>query len=381
MRTSYLLLASLAATGCTKSATYGYQYRVEQQFAGGEDPEPAPVEARKLLAGAKTVAFYPPDRCVNTTDKAASEKEFRANCGVLLSLLERAAERAGYEVVSWVNLRGNNRPIDYARDASVDVLFEINEVAADEVRDVDAQRTLTFFDRGPQGDQPLTVSSAVAQRCRDWSRRDPPVSAGYSATIDIKTVSVADGRARWHYRKTLSQPTGVESPKARFVGTRAPNKAGQTTLGIGLGLAISGLVFLLADEAVNTGTDPMTGLPKEKVFGDAPYYMLVPGLIIGAGGVAIWAATGTKKPDPTDVLCLEAHVPKNGLYDAPAAVIPGEHAAASHTFSESRRDSDRGAKQKEKLTSDMIQDFVGLLVEVKSSAATQPTEQAPPPQP
>jgi hypothetical protein len=363
---------------CAKSSTYGYQYRVDQQLAGGEDPEPAPVEARRLLAGARTVAFYPPDRCVNTTEKAESEKEFRANCGALLSLLERAAERAGYEVVSWVNLRGSSRPIDYAREAKVDVLFEINEVAADEVKDVDAKRTLTFFDRNEGIDSPLNVSNGVAQRCRDWSRRDPAMSAGYVATIDIKTVSVSDGRARWHYRKTLSQPTGMESPKVRFVGRQKSNKGANTLTGIGFGFAISGLVFLLVDNAQASGTDPITGAPKKKLFGDLPYYMMIPGLALGIGGVAWLVAGGVEKPSPDEVLCNEANIPSNGMYDgAPAPVRAEGPASSQHTFDESRRGSDSGAKQKEKLTAEMISDFVKLLVDVKASAPAAVPAPAP----
>ncbi len=370
-----------AIVGCAKSSTYGYQYRVDQQLAGGEEPEPAPVEARRLLAGARTVAFYPPDRCVNTTEKAASEKEFRANCGALLSLLERAAERAGYEVVSWVNLRGNNRPIDYAREAKVDVLFEINEVAADEIKDVDAKRTMMFFDRNDGSDTPLDVSNSVAQRCRDWSRRDPAISAGYVATIDIKTVSVSDGRARWHYRKTLSLPTGMQSPKVRFAGNQKPNKGATTLAGAGFGFAISGLVLLIVDSSQASGTDPFTGQPKEKLFGDLPYYMLIPGLVLGAGGIAWLIAGGQSKPSPDEVLCNEKNIPSNGMYDGVAATTPAEGPASSqHTFDESRRGSDAGAKQKEKLTAEMISDFVKLLVDVKASApAAAPAPATPAP--
>jgi hypothetical protein len=53
---------AVAVAGCT-TTTYGYQYKMQQQFTGGE--EPAPREARELLANAKTVAFYPPGYCVS----------------------------------------------------------------------------------------------------------------------------------------------------------------------------------------------------------------------------------------------------------------------------------------------------------------------------
>lgn len=382
--TSWVCLLAMFAN-CTSYTTQGYQYRFDQQLAGGEDPEPAPVEARQLLAGARTVAFFPPDRCVNTTDKAESEKEFRASCGVLLSLLERAAERAGYEVVSWVNLRGTQRPIDYAREAKVDVLFEINEVATDTIRDVDAKRTLTFFDRTTAGDQPLTVTAPVAERCRGWSaQRDPQISIGDVGTIDIKTVSVADGRARWHYRKTLSRPTGLAPAKARFIARNQPNRATQALLTIGGVNLIVGVVFAGVDEAASRTEDPVTGELQGKTFGDYPYYLIAAGAVALTAGLVLGAVTGPRKPEPDRVLCLESTIPSNGSLEG--AVTPTQAPASSqHTFDESRRGSDPHAEERKRLTSDMIQDFVQLLAEVKSSApraetsAPQPVPAAPPP--
>src|SRR5262249_10327412 len=158
-----------------------------------------PVEARQLLARARTIAFYPPDTCLNTTPTdSQQDKVLRARCGVLLSKLERDAERAGYEVVSWVNLRGNQRPIDYARDAKVDVLFEINELSPQRIKASESKRNLAFFERDDNGvDRDLAVSTVVGQRCHDWAKQsDKDLIAGLKSTLDIKTVSVADGRAR-----------------------------------------------------------------------------------------------------------------------------------------------------------------------------------------
>ena len=152
---------------CSHASTYGYQSTFDKQFFGNEDPEPPPVEARQLLASARTVAFYPPDTCLNATPtESQQDKVLRARCGVLLSKLERDAERAGYEVVSWVNLRGAQRPIDYARDAKVDVLFEINELSPQRIKASESKRKLAFFERGDTGvDSDLDVSTAVGQRC------------------------------------------------------------------------------------------------------------------------------------------------------------------------------------------------------------------------
>ena len=92
--------------GCKTPPTYGYHYEMAQQFGNAETPERANHEARALLAAAKTVAFYPPDLCLNTdtTRDGNHNKLVQANCGVLLSTLERAAERAGYEVLTPLDL-------------------------------------------------------------------------------------------------------------------------------------------------------------------------------------------------------------------------------------------------------------------------------------
>ncbi|HSD87258.1 MAG TPA: hypothetical protein VLB44_07075, partial [Kofleriaceae bacterium] len=316
-------------SGCGHTATYGYQYRVDQQFGGGEESEPPPVEARQLLANAKTVAFYPPDMCLD--NKQQGTRSIVARCGTVLSELERDAERAGYEVVSWVNLRGDKRPIEYAREANVDVLFEINELLPQQVSDSEVQRTLTFFERDEHGnDKDLGVSQSVAERCRKWATRDQPVTPGLTSTLDIKTVSVTDGRARWHYRKTVSQATGQEFPQVRFVGTTMPSTAGQKVMGAGLGVALSGVIFALVDSSVNSGTDPVTGEPKMKVFGSAPYYMIGIGGALAVVGIGLMVSTGQAKPEPGNVLCLEEHVPK----DTPKQQTDSGPVSSEHKFSE-----------------------------------------------
>jgi len=375
--------ATSMTTACVKTTVYGYQ-SVYQVSSTGEDPEPAPVEARQLLAGAKTVAFYPPDRCINTTDKAEVEKEFRANCGVLLSLLERAAERAGFEVVSWVNLRGSSRPIDYARDAKVDVLFEINEVASEPIGSSNAQRTLAFFDRTSSGDQPLNVGGGTAGRCHSWSvAHDKAPYLGDTATIDIKTVSVSDGRARWHYRKTLSRTSGEQAPKARFTGRTEPSKAGNVLGGIGLGTLLVGGIFWLVDEGVSNMADPVTGVTQDKVFGDAPIYMMIGGALLLTGGIVLMATQGQKKPTADEVLCLDDHVPPDGLYDATYAAGPSVQQSgggSTHTFTEAGQSNDEVMKKKsrEKAVEEIVQDFVDLLIQVKATARPPASTTTPP---
>src|SRR5262245_2408776 len=361
-----LCVGSLFA--CGHATTYGYQSTFDKQFLGNEEPEPPPVEARQLLAGARTVAFFPPDTCLNATPtESQQDKVLRARCGVLLSKLERDAERAGYGVVSWVNLRGTQRPIDYARDAKVDVLFEINELSPQRIKAGEARRKLAFFERDDHGvDRDLDVSSAVGRRCYEWATQGGKDEvAGLKSTLDIKTVSVADGRARWHYHRTVSTSADKQSPKVRFVGVSKSNRAGQTLMGAGLGLILTGVVFALVDEATASMTDPITGMPNGKTFGDFPYYLMAAGGIAGVAGLGVTVATGQSKPPPEDVLCLDAHVPANGAVEG-AVVAPGQ-VASHHMFSETSAGSADEALSAliDKLAVDRVSEFVTILTEIR----------------
>lgn len=363
-------MAACMVAGCGHTSTYGYQYRIDQQFGGGEESEAPPPEARQLLAQAKTVAFFPPDTCLDNKQQAAHS--IVARCGVVLSQLERNAERAGYEVVSWVNLRGERRPIEYAREANVDVLFEINELLPQRVDDRDVQRTLTFFEREENGaDRDLAVPQSIAARCQAWATRDQAVSPGLTSTLDIKTVSVSDGRARWHYRKTVSQATGQEYPKVRFVGKTTPHPAGQRVLGVGIAFVITGVVFALVDSSVNSGTDEITGEPKEKVFGPYPWYMVGAGAAITALGIGITAATGQKKPEPGNVLCLEERAAKDSVTPRNDDPVSSEH-----RFSESRR-ADPLAKQEEKLAVERANEFFTVVAKIRETTTVAPAPSAP----
>jgi hypothetical protein len=366
---------------CAHTSTYGYESTFDKQFLGSEDPEPPPVEARQLLASARTVAFYPPDACLNTTSaETQQDKVLRARCGVLLSKLERDAERAGYEVVSWVNLRGNQRPIDYARDAKVDVLFEINELSPQRIKASESKRKLAFFDRDDNGvDHDLAVSSVVGRRCYEWAKQSKDEIVGLKSTLDIKTVSVADGRARWHYRRTVSTTADEQSPKVRFVGASQSNKAGQTLLGSGLGLILVGVVFAVVDEATAGMVDPTTGMATGKSFGDAPYYLIAAGGVAGLAGLGITVVTGQSRPPPDDVLCLESHAVADGTVQG-AVVAPG--ATASHQmFNETTAGSADEALSAliDKLAVDRVSEFVTILTEIHHVPPRPPVPPSPTP--
>jgi hypothetical protein len=367
------LYFAVVVAGCKTPPTYGYHYEMAQQFGGAETPEGANHEARALLAAAKTVAFYPPDLCLNTdtAHDGKHDKLVQANCGVLLSTLERAAERAGYEVLSWQNLRGQKRPIEYAREGNVDVLFEINELDLDNVVDSQVQRTLTFYKVDDAGRSSLQVPQTVAQRCAAYSASlDPIQTAGLSGTIDIKTVSVADGRDRWHYRKTLSQAVGRTYPEVGFKAQPKPNRAATVLGGVGGGAVIVGLTFLLVS-AVTTN-DPSTGEMKAD-FGSVPTYLIIGGAVLGAAGIAIGIAA-QDSTGPEDVLCMQ---PAAAGPTASPAMMGPDPMTSQVRLSETTG-NDPLQREREQLRDAMVVDFINVLTEVHHNAPPPPAPSVDP---
>lgn len=355
MRCLVVLVSALA--GCAPTTTYGYQYRLEQQFGtGGSEPEAPNVEARQLLAQAKTVAFYPPDSCVNT-QTANDKRELGAGCGTVMSKLERAAEQAGYEVVSWQNLRpsreSDKRPIDYARDSHVDVLFEINELDVTTVDDTKVKRTLTFF---KDDNQALPVSSEVARTCADYAaRRDPVKLVGISGSVDIKMVAVTDGRDRWHYGKTEDKSLERSYPRVTFTGKGRTHPLARTLLVLGGILLGGGIEFIVLQDVFHEDPTPTTPNPKNVDFAPWDYVMIGVGAPMLIGG--IYAATHMKSDAPVDkVLC----VPEHAVIET--GVVTAGPLSAEHTFTETRVDAD--AQEAEAMRADMLKDFIGTLTEV-----------------
>jgi hypothetical protein len=372
-------LATSAALlgGCTHQVTYGYSYQLKEDLFGGEeDPEPAPVEARQLLAAAKTVAFFPPDTCINAdpTQDRKRLQELRASCGVLMSKLERAAQGAGYEVLSWQNLRGGKRPIDYARESNVDVLFEINEFEPNTLQNSQIERTLTFFERSSGGsDTPIPVTTDIAQKCRGQepaALRNEIVAL--TGAIDIKTVSVVDGRDRWHYRKTEARSLGKGYQPQFYASQTRPHWSIPIlgTTAILAGIAGGGLVIADAFSEDN----PLT--PMEDGFSSGGWgrNLLIIGGLAAIGAIVVGVMVPGSKPDPNEILCEPL------FYVPPAASAPAAPNYASvHSFQETRI-ADVIATRKREIQDDMIKEFVALLKEVKAARPAEPPP-APPADP
>ena len=365
-----VVLVALAACGTT---TYSYQYKSLQQFGVGEQPEPAPREARELLANAKTVAFYPPDSCLNADPSQASSQQIKARCGAMMSALERAAEDAGYEVLSWQNLRGSKRAIEYAQESHVDVLFEVNDLEAEPLDDVSVKHTFTFS----EGDgTPLDVSTSLAETCRDYAfRANPPKAAALAGRVDIKTVSVADGRDRWHYSKTQDRGLDRAYPRVSFAAANHPDgitRALMVLSAVGLGIG-SGLYL-----AEVTSTDDPTTPQNEKIdSGGWDRNFMIIGAAATVAAIAVGVGTGGDKPPAATTLC-------NDKFAVSTAASKTDVMSSEHTF-EHTASSDPLDEARRQLIAEMTQQFIE---ELKSAHAMRPqpapaptTAPAPVPQP
>jgi hypothetical protein len=371
-------------TSCAKYSTYGYDYRMSQQLGLSEDPVAPTVEARKLLQSAKTVAFYPPEDCTNTemvnvNAKSVEERrrmqELRASCGVLMSSLERAAESAGYEVLSWQNLRGQKRAIEYAREANVDVLFEINAFTPEQLDASQVKHTISFFEATDEKALELTVDPVTARRCKNDADASIKLQiAGYTGTIDIKTVSVVDGRDRWHYRKVEQAPVAERrDPHVTYSAKHGPNKLAAVlrvvgAIGIGAGVGL-----LVAEKA--SSDNPLT--PEQDGFQSGFTY---PSLIVGAlfltAGIVLDVKVGGPKPAPEEILCnpaaLGVIVSRGG---ATASTGPTEM-RSEYTYHEEEQ-TEMDTKIRQRIQDDMIGQFVATLKEVRAQAPKEPAPPAP----
>jgi len=285
------LVGVLALGACKPPAltvTYAYQVHAAEVAAHTEGPEPPAVETKQMLANARTVAFFPPDPC-------------DAHCTQLVGNLEKAAEHAGYQVVSWQNLRGAKRPIDFAREANVDVLFQIDRIDSGTQIEAPGTRSLTFT----ADDAPVQVSPQLAQTCREFSTHaEPPHVVARTAAVEIEVLSVGDGVTRWRYQRTVAQPVSTPYTPISFAGKGTPSIGGQVLLVFGI-LAVVGGATLITFEQTSQ-QDPLNPTQGKFSTGGLSYALALAGLggIIGGG----YMMSQSPKPAPEDVLCDGRHM-------------------------------------------------------------------------
>lgn len=175
--------------------------------------EPLADDAARVLRKGIKVAFQPPDACMTTTaapEGASRDDYISMNCGVLIASLEKITAKAGYQVISWQGLKdARERPLEKAKELGVQVLFEVNQLSANERMSGTKKTTeLSFHQQSTPDDRTgLAVDDELAGRCKaafdaTFAETDIDVREK-SATLDIKAVEVKSGRSVWYYQKTV----------------------------------------------------------------------------------------------------------------------------------------------------------------------------------
>ena len=362
--------ASLAA--CAKTGTYSYQRKLEVKFPEDYAPAPMTAEAREVLSTARSVAFSPPDFCVEPDDRRhgveVEQGMLRLDCGVIVSALERSAEQAGYRVVSFRTLRGSDRPIDYAKRSAVDILFEINELAFDRLTDRDARTDLAFFSETDTGTFPAAPSQAVAERCASLVKQQPSRDVALSGTIDIKMVRVTDGQNLWHYRRTRGAQL-EESSSERYQKTT-------TTVGGPVGLALGGATLVGGLVVGGASLCPPGDYRCEDVNSYISKGMMITGGVVAVVGLVLVLAT--KAPGVDEVLCTSALTDARKQLAAPAPQFASRR--TTYSIEEHANSSNTHQEERQKLRAEIVEDFLKVMSEVRRrdvpSAVTSPTSDA-----
>ncbi len=354
------LLGVIAASGCAGPKVYVVDMELEgRRVLQTGAAEPAP-EARDIVKAAVSLAFNPPDACSDVKAAGAGATEvnnvMRLQCGVLMTELEAAATRAGFSVLSWQTLRGG-RAIDYAREKNVDILFEVNDLSFDiPVQDLYSVTNMAFTERPAAGgaQRPLVVPDTMttARRCQEqyWKAATP----AQTVTLDVKMVSVSDGRVRWTYRDTMSDDLG-QRLQVRRSWLAQPEQSGSgliTLSGVAVGAGL-GLILIPVLDPPSTAKEEAT----------AETLRLIGGVSIGVGVAALITSFILPKsyPEPDALICQGPAIEEQR--QQPQLV---NSAGASISFNEQQTLKGAGSEQaRRRLLNAVIEKFIASVQAMK----------------
>lgn len=322
--------------------------------------------ARSVIAAAKTVAFTPPDWCRGgltvETDSVAIENPPPNDCAVLLARLESAAMAAGFEVVSWQTLQGARRPIAYARENGIDLLFELNDLRLGmEPSELYKSVNARFYESALG--QAITLRDTTRTLGGCLPGFEPALGAEAAVKLDLKMVSVRDGRVHWTYRATHSPlPGGEVITLGKHYEAIAVSMKGQADWKVGVGAA--SLAISLAAGLVTTLLDGVSGdeidIPKAVYLGELALLGTGIYMLSTINSKAYWRYT-----DPGTTLC----VPGKLAGSSRAFVAPGiELTAHPRPVSAAPATSCKsGCGQRDQMLDKAIRAFMDQLTRMRGS--------------
>ena len=223
----------LLLSACLFHVSCASRQIVYDQTVTSEGVPPAGMDlaTRSVLAAFGTIAFVPPDECVDIDVVGLREQDplIGAWCGAIMSTLESEAMAAGWTVVGWraLGVSAMSEPqvaLERAREHSVDLLVQVNEfrwTAVDVAVDEFARIRFVTVSRDERTTRPLRIAERHVPLCVDKVRDALVVAPLETIGLDAQFVRVADGAVLHHYREVvpwLSERTITE--RFRFASRR-----------------------------------------------------------------------------------------------------------------------------------------------------------------
>ncbi|MGV3623503.1 MAG: hypothetical protein ACO1OB_21975 [Archangium sp.] len=397
-RLGLIVLSGLTLLGCRHAARpkpappmyFTASYDTERDTAVGSLPqlsEKLAEDAPATLKKGKRVAFQPPDQCAteSVTPSGASQGKTSIvmNCGALLAKLEAEVALAGYQVVSWQALKtlGTENTQERARKLGIDVIFEINELTLGERDGGQSQVTgMRFGQAYGNGVTPVAVTPDVANRCvqqiQGLAAQRP---SEHIATLNLKAMDVASGRALWLYQRSLSEVEGGVDSRASntlFFEAKAwqppppqPNNALGTggVLLIVQGVLLSGIAGIQAATGNFYWSEPFgAGQPGAFLGIGIGSLIAGTGMVIGNRFLGVPEAPPPRYPAAGEVICNPQFAvgdPFRTSVPTTAAPVPHAPTAAyTYNYSQSQTASrDPRRERDERLTKRTTEEFVKAL--------------------
>jgi len=223
---------ALAFLVVTLSACASKQhYLIESKYVADQsEPVPNVTKTRsysKLVSQIDTIAVKAPDSCVTETEAqktgraSNSSTSMLTHCGVNMAHIERELAKAGFNVISWAELksavevaRQNEHavtPMTAATRLDADALFQINSLEGTRTSaGRDARWETRFYNSDAYGTKKeiARVREDVAKQLRDYADgRLNEAPTRPSATINA-SVTYNNGQAIWFYDWTNVQELG-----------------------------------------------------------------------------------------------------------------------------------------------------------------------------